>query len=127
MVPRKSPGLLLVAALRPLFAACLAVIITALAGGIARADYVLPDTPANRARGLDDQLGRLNLLTEERVLEAIKEVRRGKAFCLSLPLTLPGGNAINPSRLPPELKPVIREGEIAFDGPVSDVSAYGTN
>ncbi len=67
--------------------------------------------------GLDDQLGRLNLLTEERVLEAIKEVRRGKTFCLSLPLTLPGGNAINPSRLPPELKPVIREGEIVFDGP----------
>jgi tetratricopeptide (TPR) repeat protein len=42
----------LVAAPRPLFAACLAVIITTLAGGIARADYVLPDTPANRARGV---------------------------------------------------------------------------
>ena len=58
------------------------------------------------------------MLTEARVLEAVKEVRLGKTFCLSLPLTLPGGNAINPSRLPPELKPVIREGEIAFDGPV---------
>ena len=51
-MPRRSPGLLLVAAPRPLFAACLAVIITTLAGGIARADYVLPDTPANRARGV---------------------------------------------------------------------------
>ena len=88
---------------------------------------IRPESSNWGAFGLDDQLGRLNLLTEERVLEAIKEVRRGKAFCLSLPLTLPGGNAINPSRLPPELKPVIREGEIVFDGPVSDVSAYGTN
>ncbi|MBT4428499.1 MAG: cyclase family protein [Rhodospirillaceae bacterium] len=67
--------------------------------------------------GPDDQLGRLNLLTEARVLEAVKQVRTGKTFCLSMPLDLPGGNAINPSRLPPELKPVIREGEIAFDGP----------
>ena len=67
--------------------------------------------------GPDDQLGRLNLLNEARVLEAVKEVRTGRNFCLSMPLNLPGGNAINPSRLPPELKPVIREGEIAFDGP----------
>ena len=67
--------------------------------------------------GPDDQLGRLNLLTAERVLEAVKEVRTGRTFCLSLPLDLPGGNSLNPSRLPPELKPVIRQGEIAFDGP----------
>ena len=66
--------------------------------------------------GPDDQLGRLNLLTAERVLEAVKEVRTGRTFCLSLPLDLPGGNSLNPSRLPPELKPVIRQGEIAFDG-----------
>ena len=68
--------------------------------------------------GPDDQLGRINLLTADRVLEAVKEVRTGRNFCLSMPLNLPGGNSINPSRLPPELKPVIREGEIAFDGPV---------
>ena len=68
--------------------------------------------------GPDDQLGRINLLTEDRVLEAVKEVRTGRNLCLSMALDLPGGNAINPSRLPPELKPVIREGEIAFDGPV---------
>ena len=67
--------------------------------------------------GPDDQLGRLNLLNEARVLTAVKEVRTGRNFCLSMPLNLPGGNAINPSRLPPELKPVIREGRIAFDGP----------
>ena len=67
--------------------------------------------------GPDDQLGRLNLLNEARVLEAVKEVRTGRNFCLSMPLNLPGGNAINPRRLPPELKPVIREGRLAFDGP----------
>ena len=66
--------------------------------------------------GPDDQLGRINLLTEVRVLEAVKEVRTGCNSCLSIALGLPGGNAINPSRLPPKLKPVIREGEIAFDG-----------
>ncbi|MBT3170860.1 MAG: cyclase family protein, partial [Rhodospirillaceae bacterium] len=36
--------------------------------------------------GPDDQLGRLNLLTEARVLEAVKQVRTGKTFCLSMPL-----------------------------------------
>jgi len=65
--------------------------------------------------GADDQLGRTNLLTEDHVLEAMKEVRTGRNFFLSMPLDLPGGNAINPSRLPPELKPVIRQGEIAFE------------
>ena len=45
----------------------------------------------------------------------MKEARTGRNFCLSMPLDLPGGNAINPSRLPPELKPVIRQGEIAFE------------
>ena len=67
--------------------------------------------------GEDDQRGRMNLVTPERRVQAAREVKDGLSFCLSMPLDLPGGNAINPSRLPPELKPVIREGEIAFDGP----------
>lgn len=53
--------------------------------------------------GDDDQLGRLNLLTPEKVLEAIAEVRTGKVFSLSLPLDLPGGNVLNPARHPPKL------------------------
>jgi hypothetical protein len=36
--------------------------------------------------GADDQLGRLNLLTPEKVRQGIAEVRDGRSFCLSLPL-----------------------------------------
>tara|TARA_R110000772_G_scaffold73034_10_gene159040 strand:+ start:1766 stop:2770 length:1005 start_codon:yes stop_codon:yes gene_type:complete len=54
--------------------------------------------------GPDDQLGRLNLITPEKVLEGIAEVRNGRTFSLSLPLDLPGGNILNPSRFPPKLQ-----------------------
>jgi kynurenine formamidase len=57
--------------------------------------------------GPDDELGRLNLLTPERVRAAVAEVREGRVFCLSLPLDFPGGTAINASRLPPRLSPVM--------------------
>ncbi|QKH39523.1 cyclase family protein [Achromobacter pestifer] len=60
--------------------------------------------------GPDDEIGRLNLLTEEKVLQAVREVRTGKVFCLSLPLDLPGGNVLNPRRHAPVLKPTFREG-----------------
>lgn len=53
--------------------------------------------------GADDQLGRLNLLTPERVRAGAAEIREGLRFCLSLPLDLPGGNVVNPRRLPPKL------------------------
>lgn len=36
--------------------------------------------------GPDDQLGRLNLVTPEKVLQGIAEVKIGNTFCLSLPL-----------------------------------------
>ncbi|MBI4183330.1 MAG: cyclase family protein [Proteobacteria bacterium] len=65
--------------------------------------------------GADDQLGRLNLITAERRLAAVREVTDGLCFCLSLPLDLPGGNALNPDRRPPRLKPVMRDGHLAFD------------
>ncbi|HYD71107.1 cyclase family protein [Azospirillum sp.] len=51
--------------------------------------------------GPDDQIGRLNLITPERRLKAMAEVRTGEVFCLSLPLDLPGGNALHPHRHPP--------------------------
>lgn len=60
--------------------------------------------------GPDDQLGRLNLLTPERVKRAILEVKEGLAFCLSLPLDYPGGNVLNPRRHPPVLRPTLRNG-----------------
>ncbi len=53
--------------------------------------------------GPDDQLGRLNLLTPEKVRQGIAEVREGLRFCLSLPLEYPGGNLLNPRRHPPRL------------------------
>lgn len=56
--------------------------------------------------GEDDELGRKNLLTPERIKAAAAEVQEGLAFCLSLPLNLPGGNAVNPKRMPPQFGPV---------------------
>jgi hypothetical protein len=52
--------------------------------------------------GPDDQIGRLNLITDERRLAAAREVKDGRAFCLSLPLDLPGGNLLVPQRHPPK-------------------------
>ena len=63
--------------------------------------------------GEDDQIGRLNLLTAARVRAAVAEVREGKVFCLSLPLTLPGDSVLNPLRKGPRLLPV-RDGEQAY-------------
>ena len=60
--------------------------------------------------GVDDQKGRLNLLTPEKVLEGIAEVKKGKPFCLSLPLDYPGGNSVNPKRHPPQLRPTYHDG-----------------
>jgi hypothetical protein len=61
--------------------------------------------------GADDQNGRLNLLTPERVKRAVSEVREGLTFCLSLPLDLPGGNVLNPRRHPPVIRPTVRNGK----------------
>jgi Putative cyclase len=60
--------------------------------------------------GSEDQLGRLNLLTPEKVKQAVAEVRWGITFCLSLPLDFPGGNILNPRRHPPVLRPTVRNG-----------------
>ncbi|MCP4385622.1 MAG: cyclase family protein [Hyphomicrobiales bacterium] len=51
--------------------------------------------------GPDDQIGRLNLLTDDCRLAAVAEVKEGRVFCLSLPLDLPGGNLLVPERRPP--------------------------
>lgn len=60
--------------------------------------------------GPDDQYGRMNLLTPEKVRQGIAEAREGLTFCLSLPLDLPGGNVLNPRRHPPVLRPTLRNG-----------------
>ena len=58
--------------------------------------------------GEDDQLGRLNLIDANKVKQGIAEVVNGQSFCLSLPLDYPGGNALNPRRFPPVLRPTRR-------------------
>ena len=58
--------------------------------------------------GPQDQLGRLNLLTPEKVKQGVAEVREGLTFCLSLPLEYPGGNVLNPRRHPPVIRPTLR-------------------
>ena len=55
--------------------------------------------------GPDDEAGRLNLITPEKVLQGIAEVRDGRSFCLSLPLDYPGGNILHPARHPPKKRP----------------------
>lgn len=55
--------------------------------------------------GPDDEAGRLNLITPEKVLQGIAEVREGRTFCLSLPLDYPGGNVLHTARHPPKRKP----------------------
>src|SRR5450759_3768681 len=42
--------------------------------------------------GPDDQRGRMNLVTPEKVLQGVAEVQTGMRFCLSLPLDYPGGS-----------------------------------
>ena len=61
--------------------------------------------------GDDDQLGRINLLTPERVRQAGAEIQTGRNFCLSLPLDFPGGNFLNVRRFPPSLSPTELDGE----------------
>ncbi len=65
--------------------------------------------------GEDDQIGRLNLLTAEKVRQAAAEVQLGISFCLSLPLNMPGGNTVNPKRFPPRFTPVYQSGELYYN------------
>ena len=68
--------------------------------------------------GPDDQLGRLNLLTAEKVRQAAQEIVEGQTFCLSLPLDFPGGNVLNVRRHPPEITPTEREGMMYTNFPL---------
>ena len=65
--------------------------------------------------GADDQRGRLNLITREKVLQGLAEAREGLTFCLSLPLDHPGGSDLNPRRKPPILRPTIRGDQPNFN------------
>lgn len=65
--------------------------------------------------GPDDQLGRLNLITPEKVRQGVAEVKEGITFCLSLPLDYPGGNVLAARRYPPVLRPTVRDGKPNFN------------
>ena len=64
--------------------------------------------------GEDDQRGRMNWVTPEKVLQGVREVKEGLTFVLSLPLDYPGGNVLNPRRHPPRLAATSREGRQNF-------------
>jgi len=64
--------------------------------------------------GDEDEIGRLNLLTTEKVKQGIAEVTHGKVFCLSLPLDYPGGRLLAPHRFPPQLISTERKGMSYF-------------
>ncbi|MGA7326328.1 MAG: cyclase family protein [Rhodomicrobium sp.] len=68
---------------------------------------VRPDNSNWGDFGADDECGRLNLLTPDKVLQGMAEVRDGRTFCLSLPLDLPGGNALHSARHPPKFRPTL--------------------
>jgi len=59
--------------------------------------------------GPDDQRGRMNLVTREKVRQGVAEVKEGLTFCLSLPLDYPGGSALNPRRRPPRIAATYRD------------------
>jgi hypothetical protein len=63
--------------------------------------------------GPDDQRGRMNYVTREKVLQGIAEVEEGISFSLSLPLDYPGGSVLNPRRNPPRIASTIRDGKSA--------------
>lgn len=70
--------------------------------------------------GPDDQRGRMNWVTREKVLQGVAEVKEGRTFVLSLPLDYPGGNALNPRRLPPRLAATQRSGKQNFCFPMGE-------
>ncbi len=77
--------------------------------------------------GEDDALGRLNLLTPEKVLQGIAEVRDGVSFCLSLPLDYPGLSVMNPRRFPPHMQFSMRGDDPAMCYPMARVNPAQTD
>ncbi len=73
--------------------------------------------------GPDDRCGRMNLITPQRRLAALAEVKSGIAFCLSLPLDQPGGTVLNPRRKAPVFHPVMRGGHLHFNLALGEIDA----
>lgn len=69
--------------------------------------------------GADDQVGRLNLITPELRLAALREVRDGLAFALSLPLDYPGGEPPEAARRGPKLFASCLAGHVMSNFPLT--------
>ncbi|HEX5095203.1 MAG TPA: cyclase family protein [Acidimicrobiia bacterium] len=79
--------------------------------------------------GDDDELGRINLLTPEKVLQGVREVEAGISFCLSLPLDYPGGTSLNQRRYPPRIAPtedLDGAPEVFYNVRQRDIPKYGS-
>lgn len=70
--------------------------------------------------GPDDQLGRMNLITPERRLAALREVKDGIAFALSLPLDFPGGEPEDAPRRGPRLSSNALQGHAMCNFPLTE-------
>ena len=77
--------------------------------------------------GPDDQRGRMNWVTREKVLQGVAEVKEGLSLCLSLPLDYPGGNALNPRRNPPRQFATVRGGKQNFCYPFANENPLHTD
>ncbi len=71
--------------------------------------------------GPDDQLGTLNYIGDAERRAAASEIREGRAFCLSLPLDLPGNVPLHPRRHPPQLSPTFLEATPYINYPLSEL------
>jgi kynurenine formamidase len=86
-----------------------------------------PDGSAWGDFGADDQLGRINLLTPERVKSAAAEVKEGLTFCLSLPLDQPNEFVMAPYRHALLLRPGLVGGAPNFNRPWSEFEPGSTD
>ncbi|MBI4189990.1 MAG: cyclase family protein [Betaproteobacteria bacterium] len=77
--------------------------------------------------GDNDQRGRMNLLTAERRLRALQEVKTGEVFCLSHPLDRPGGSVLSPARKPPVFHAVKRGGHVYFNLAMNEADSRYTD
>ncbi|HTY26636.1 MAG TPA: cyclase family protein, partial [Mycobacterium sp.] len=77
--------------------------------------------------GPDDQLGRINLLTPDRVKAAVAEVTEGRTFCLSLPLDQPTDEMMAPYRRALVLRPGLVGGAPNFNRPWAEFEPGSTD
>ncbi|RGP37508.1 cyclase family protein [Pseudotabrizicola alkalilacus] len=73
--------------------------------------------------GPDDELGTLNHIGPDQRRAAAAEIREGLAFCLSLPLDIPGTVTIHPRRKPPRLQPTFLGDTPYINYPLENVAA----